>query len=249
MNKKKYTETHKIPCYFTDEHDHLTPSAVLDYVQEAGAVHADILGFGRDALIKDNIVWIVSRTHFDFIKSPKWRDTIELSTWHRGLEDRLYFRREFIIKNEQGEPICVGTSYWLLFNMETRAMVRTHPLCERPETQLDEYAMEGKCERLRIPASLQMEHSHDVTVRHSDIDRNGHTNNARYALWAMDAIELGDMRVKAFTINFNHESKLGDTISISRTLKSAPEDPDKTYLVEGKVNDISSFVVEVTIGE
>ena len=83
-------------------------------------------------------------------------------------------------------------------------------------------------------------------VAYSDVDMNAHANNAMYMQWAMDAVEYGlasSRSVKELTINFNHETKAGDKVMIYRA-EVEKEDGIHVY-VEGKVEDVSSFAVEL----
>ena len=64
--------------------------------------------------------------------------------------------------------------------------------------------------------------------------------------WAMDAVEYemaASRPVKELTINFNHETKAGDNVSIYRAVVDK-EDGIHVF-VEGKVGDASSFIVDI----
>jgi medium-chain acyl-[acyl-carrier-protein] hydrolase len=83
-------------------------------------------------------------------------------------------------------------------------------------------------------------------VAYSDIDVNGHANNAMYMQWAMDAVDydIASTRpVKEVTINFNHETKAGDVVALYKSIIKT-EDGRRVY-VEGKVGDTSAFCVEI----
>ena len=86
----------------------------------------------------------------------------------------------------------------------------------------------------------------DHVVSYSDVDLLGHTNNAMYMHWAMDAVdyELASARpVKELTINFNHETKAGENVQIYRT--QVEKEDGLHVFVEGKVEGVSSFCVEI----
>ena len=65
----------------------------------------------------------------------------------------------------------------------------------------------------------------DWTVYHpvyTDLDANGHVNNARYADWLCNSLGT-DMMIRnefaSVIINFNSEIRPDDTVSLRRTLK------------------------------
>lgn len=240
----KYTEKHTITCYDTDASWRLKPVAFMNLAQEAAGRHAVYLGFGYDDLIASNTAWILSRVHVKFIDTPKWREDITLTTWHKGL-DRLFFLRDFILTDEQSRPRVKATTSWLVLNLETRRLVRDPKLMEEG-TVCDENVIETPADKVQMPKDVQPDLVTDHVVSYSDIDMNGHTNNAMYMHWAMDAVDYdvaSSRGVKEFTVNFNHETKPGDVVSIYKA-RVEDEGGIKVY-VEGKVEGQSAFVVEI----
>ena len=240
----KYTEKHTIPCYDTDAAWRLKPTSFMNMAQEAAGRHAVYLGFGYDDLIKTNTAWILSRVHVEFIDTPKWREEITLNTWHKGL-NRLFFLRDFVLTDNEGREKVKATTSWLVLNLETRRLVRDPKLME-DGTICAENALETPADKVQMPKDVEAEHVMDHVVAYSDVDMNAHANNAMYMQWAMDAVDYdiaSKRAVKWFTINFNHETKAGDCVSIYRA-SVRKEDGIHVY-VEGKVDDTSSFIVEI----
>ena len=216
----------------------------MDLAQEAAGLHAVELGFGYEELIKNNTAWILSRVNIQFVDTPLWRDDITLTTWHKGA-NRLFFLRDFIMTDKDGKERVKATTSWLVLNLETRRLVRD-PMLMEEGTVCTENVIETPADKVQmpkdVPAELVLEHA----VAYSDVDMNNHTNNAMYMQWAMDAVdyEIASTRaVKEITINFNRETKAGDVVSIYRACVEK-EDGLHVY-VEGKVEDASSFCVEI----
>ena len=242
----RYIENITIPCYDTDAFWRLKPASFMNFAQEAAGRHAVYLGFGYDDLIKSNTAWILSRVHVEFIDTPKWREDITLTTWHKGL-NRLFFLRDFILTDGQGRERVKATTSWLVLNLQTRRLVRDPKLIEEG-TVCPDNVIENPADKVVMPKDIEPEFVMEHKVAYSDIDTNGHTNNAMYMQWAMDALdyELASSRpVKEFTINFNHETKAGETVSIYRTIV---EKGDDLYVyVEGRLPEASSFIVEIVL--
>ena len=240
----KYTQNFHIPCYNTDAAWRLKPAAFMDLAQEAAGLHAVELGFGYEDLIKNNTAWILSRVNIKFVDTPLWRDDITLTTWHKGA-NRLFFLRDFIMTDKDGKERVKATTSWLVLNLETRRLVRD-PMLMEEGTVCTENVIETPADKVvmpkDVPAELVLEHA----VAYSDVDMNNHTNNAMYMQWAMDAVdyEVASTRaVKEITINFNRETKAGDVVAIYRACVDK-EDGLHVY-VEGKIEDASSFCVEI----
>lgn len=244
--KTKLTQTFRIPSYDTDKSTRLKPAAFLNYAQDMAGEHAEILGFGDTVLKPRDIVWVISRMHTEFYKLPLWRDTINITTWHRGLDGPFYVR-EFLIHSEAGELIGRATTSWILFNLGERKMVRVDDIGTDTESINDESMMPA-CGRLRIPRDLEMAPAGEHTVSYSDIDKNGHANNVMYTVWAMDLLDrdfLFDNPVREHEINFISEAHPGDTVQLYKGCKTT-EDGALQWYVRGMVGETESFIVRLT---
>ena len=240
----RFEQKFTIPCYDTDASWRLKPSSFMDLAQEAAGQHAVYLGFGYDDLIATNTAWILSRVHVEFVDAPKWRENITLRTWHKGL-NRLFFLRDFILTDDEGRERVKATTSWLVLNLETRRLVRDPKLMEEGTVCLDN-VIETPADKVVMPKDADPQYVMDHHVAYSDVDMNGHTNNAMYMQWAMDAVDydIASTRpVKWFTINFNHETKPGDVVALYKVVKE--EQDGRHVFVEGKVGDQSAFTVEI----
>lgn len=234
-----------IPCYDTDVSQRLKPVSFMNYAQEIANCHASVLGFGYDDLIRTRTAWVLSRMHVKFFRHPLWREEVCLKTWHKGPEGLLYIR-DFNMTGPDGKEVLVAaTTSWLVVNIDTRRLVREVLLDEDSICKDD--AVSPSCGKIRIPdnGTAVLASSHKVS--YSDVDMNGHANNAMYVQWAMDAMDVALTSAKPLRelkINFNHEVRAGETVDLSMT-----EIPDEDiYYMEGKVrggSGASSFCAEL----
>ena len=239
---KKYTQTLSIPCYQTDFRSMLSPGCFMELAQECCEPHSRLLGIGHDELIQFRVVWVLTRMHFRFHKPIFWRDVVSMTTWHKGLEAAQY-QRDFVLKNQAGELLADATSSWVMINIDTREFVRRSPI-ECDDTVCKENAIEKPCERLRAPREIEPEYAYTHRIAFSDLDKNVHTNNAKYLLWSMNAIpeEVTMHRlVKEVKINFNHETRLNEMIALRRYRLDA-----NAWMIEGlKEDGVSAFVSRI----
>ena len=241
----RFVQNFVIPCYDTDAAWRLKPSAFMNMAQEAAGQHAVYLGFGYDDLIVSNTAWILSRLNIKFLDTPLWRDEITLTTWHKGL-NRLFYIRDFVLTDKDGKERVKATTSWLVMNLENRRLVRDPKLVDMDGICTDD-AIETPADKVQMPKDIEAEYVMDHRVSYSDVDTNGHTNNAMYMQWAMDTVEyeIASTRpVKEVTINFNHETKAGDIVSLYRT--SVEKEEGLHVFVEGRLGDVSAFCVEIT---
>ena len=182
--------------------------------------------------------------HVVFVDTPRWRDDVTLFTWHKGLE-RLFFLRDFMMIDREGNPKIKATTSWLVLNLETRKLVRDPNLLDEG-TICSENVLDNPADKVVMPKGVEPQFVTGHLVGYSDLDMNGHANNAMYMQWAMDAVnyEISSVKpVKEFTINFNHEVKPQETVSIYKAIVEAED--GRHVFVEGKVGEQSSFCVEI----
>lgn len=232
-----------IPCYATDVNCGLRPAAFMDMTQELANRHADILGFGFDQLQQTRTAWVLSRMHFRFNSYPKWRDEMTLRTWHKGPEG-LFYLRDFQLLGDDGSVCVEATTSWLVVNIDTRRLVRGVVLDET--TACHDHAIEESCDRIQMPKDVDPVPAGVHRVGYSDIDMNGHTNNAMYLVWAMDALDYAvtsSRPVREVKINFNQETRPGDDVEFFRAVLE--EGTTARHWVEGKVAGKSVFCAEI----
>ena len=239
---KILSEDHIITCYEADANQLMRPTAMLDLMQEAANVNASTLGFGYDEMINSNMAWVLSRTHVKFVNTPKWRQEVNLKTWHKGVS-KLFHLRDFILSDKEGNPLVLATTSWLIIDLNTRRLVRNSAL-DMSDTSMD--AIETPADKVVIPVDIEPELVRKHPVTWSEVDTNGHVNNVKYAVWALDAVKAEDIKerpLKEMLINYDAEVMPGDTVKISRVRQESEE--GITYYITGKVADKQNFAVKL----
>ncbi len=243
--QKKTVSRFPVACYDTDVAHYLKPGSFMDLAQELANVSADSLGFGFDDLQRYGMAWVLSRMHIEFRSLPRWKDVVELQTWHKGFEGPFYVR-DFRMLDAVGTPIVLATSSWLVFDVASRRLLRREHLEEKlpMDTRYPESAIDVPCDKIVMPQE-GLEEVAEHRVSYSDVDFVGHANNARYVVWAMDCLDyetVSTRRVRSLRINFNKEIRPGESVAIFR----APVEGG--WVVEGRVEDRSSFCAEFIFG-
>ena len=243
--KKKYTEERVVSCYEADSNHNFRPTAMLDLMQEAAGRDASVLGFGYDEMISENTAWVLSRTRVCFHKCPKWRDSVVLKTWHKGA-NRIFYLRDFLLESPEGELLISATTSWLIIDLATRRMVRNTTLAENFDNSEMGDAIEEQAGKVMLPKGLERELVHTHKVVWSDIDTNGHVNNVKYAVWALDAVDydiLKEKSLKEMLINYDTEVMRDQTVELYRVV--AQEEESTVVYIVGKVEGKSCFSIKM----
>ena len=219
--ENKLSQNFVIPCYDTDFSCLLKPASFMDLAQELANVHAQVLGFGYDDLMRTRTAWVLSRMHIHFGTHPRWRQNVTLSTWHKGL-DRLFYLRDFQMTDNAGNVLVSATTSWLVIDIDTRRLCRNAEILDAG-TACMENAIDRPCGKVQVPAGVTETKAGEHKVSYSDVDMNGHTNNARYLVWAMDVLDYG--------------------FAVTNPVYRA--DADGKVYIEGKAAGRSAFCVEL----
>lgn len=189
------------------------PSAMLIRMQEAAECHAAELGFPRQRLLEAGMCWVIYRQRMTLRRVPEFGEALRLCTWPAPVEGVL-FPRHYRFETPAGAPLAEATSSWVLIDIHTRRPLRptalpgsipTDPEAERPLPGM-----------LRLPADVQALETR--RVRWSELDVNGHMNNARYADWLCDALDARRLRTRglsAWQINYVSEALTDEEIALT----------------------------------
>ena len=188
--------------------------AVFDYLQEAAAQHAELLGCGMRFLAKEKKIWVLSRMRVSFERPLLLGEKLSLLTYPRGF-DKLFALRPLCIKAETGEPIVKALSAWLLLDIEKGRILRPaeNLSCEMPDNS-DLPGFFETPDKPNIPEEMLKE-VFTSTTRDAQIDLNRHMNNSEYALYTHSAVAeiLGRTPLfKDLTVNFAKATKSGETL-------------------------------------
>ncbi|MBB6480386.1 acyl-[acyl-carrier-protein] thioesterase [Spirochaeta isovalerica] len=216
MNLKIQSER-RVESFDADLHNKLKISSIFNYMQDIAAKHADELGVGYHVLQEKKIFWVLSWAKVEIEGPlPSYGESLTIETWAKG-KHRLFYMRDFLLRNNAGEIIIRGTSAWLLLDAETKRLTDLNRMGLDLPAFPDEHALEeypGKFDFHGGEAQISKR-----KVLYSDIDINKHVNNSRYIEFILDCYNYREHetgQVKALTISYKGETHFMDELEISR---------------------------------
>ncbi len=217
-----------------DKFNRIKPSAVLELFQDAAGQHALELGVGFESMIKRSYMWVLVRVKFRIVSNPVCYQKVLIKTWPLA-PNRLSYRREYSIENENGESLIQGGSEWVVMNSETRRLVADPNLYPFSEGFKEERMFETKIGKVSDFESLGTPRI--VNAGFSEIDINNHLNNTKYANYVMDAIApIESDKLKTFQIDYRKEVLEGTELKIYHINK------DNEKIAKGLNNGETMFV-------
>ena len=213
-----------------DEHDRIRPAALLDLFQQLAGEHATLMGFGFAALLTTGRLWVITRLKAEIENQPALFEPITAETWPEP-PGRMDFNRDYRLLGADGRVIARGVSKWCVIDLASRRPLRAQDILF-PGEFCPRKTFEGPFPKVLLPDDLPFAFPHPV--RRSDLDHNGHMNNARYGELLLNAVPV-ERSIRAFQIDFHHEAKLGQIISVY-----AREQAD-TVAVRGVLGEADCF--------
>ncbi|MFI3213765.1 MAG: thioesterase [Eubacteriales bacterium] len=210
----KYSKNFLITFRDTDCNGNLKVTALVDFMQDIARIDASSLGVNFESP-DVTYYWIISRSKINILHTPKIDETIRIETHHSGM-DKLFAVREFQIYDQNNLQIGDITGYYVLMSTGTTWPVK---IKKNPEFSGIDFPYTGKKVEKLVPLKENLEKSLKRRVFSSDIDGNGHMNNAHYVRWCFDMYETSELnmrKVKSFQIQYVKELLENDEITINR---------------------------------
>lgn len=244
----KLTQKGIVACYESDYAHHFKPTAFLDIAQQIAVKGAQSQDFSDDRVAAFGCVWVLARMTTRFEEPLYFDEEYSIDTWHRGLHG-LYFVRDYQMWTPDGKVAVNGTSSWVLMNKETRRLSRDPEMFKLipAEAQAPGAAIEELAGRVIMPKDLAPEKLGTHKVHYSDIDYNGHVNNVKYTVWALDYLPeelVFGKRLREVTINFNREARRGDFVDLYHVYEGSGK-----HIIEGKVGSEQIFIETLVFDE
>jgi len=192
VREEKFT----VKSYECRPDGNIKTACLMQYLQEAAALHAEELGFGVDRLNKINSYWVLSNLRIEINSFPKWNDEITVKTWPSGY-NRVIATREFVAKDQNNCELFRASSQWMVLDKSSnrpKNLIRLD--LNLPKTGAK--ALPG--ELVRLEPQDDYSQVDRISVPYSSIDLNGHVNNTEYVRWGIDALR------KAFKFQGNIRS-------------------------------------------
>lgn len=232
----------RVKAFDCEPHGRIKPNALMQYLQETAARHAEQLGAGYADLDEQNCYWVLANLRLEITCLPKWNDGVTIRTWPSGLT-RLTASREFIGIDQEGHECFRAASEWMALDKTSgrpRNLLRLH--FDLPQT--GPKALTTGLRRLQ-PAEGYVK-AGSLRVPFSALDFNGHVNNTEYIRWATDALHdrFGlASPIRSLEVTYLAELFEGDEIEV---LVSRPNDTSSSVVVRRLDEPADTFVMEVS---
>lgn len=210
----EYVRRFTVPVYDVGPDNRMKLGAILRHVQETSEQHVDLLHIGYEELReKTGLVFFLISNRMRFRRRPAHREKVEVRTHPRGRAGARFYR-DFKFYDEGGALLIDAMQTTVLADAETHRVRRPQAFIDLgvfPDVPIEP---EEKMVRIETPAELPF--CGERPVYRSDLDSNGHMNNAVYADIVADFLPRGvsEGLVRALQIDYLGETPPGDTLRL-----------------------------------
>lgn len=209
---------------------------IIRYLQDTSTFHSDAVGETLAVMKERKKAWLLSGWQVEVLRYPIFGEEITVNTWPHENKPVLA-QRNFEIRDEKGNQIVRANSFWFYFDFETGMPTRITPEIVDCYGIEEKIPMEYKHRRISLPKNKPGTEKEHFFVTKSDLDTNGHVNNAKYIEMALDYVEHAE-KIREMRADYRKSALLGDEI-----FPVVYEEADK-MLVELKGKDQDFVVIE-----
>lgn len=229
---QSFTDTMRICTYDVDAFGSWKPDSMFRFMQEIAGDHSACLGFAREHLVEHDDVWMLVRAELVNKRSPQLKDTVNGLTWY-GTPGKITYPRYVSLTDANGDELAFISTSWVVVSLNSRSIRLPGRNDISFPAALPDPPQISEPKRLKL-AKTGFAQQFCRTATYSDLDVNGHMNNACYISWIMDL----------FPLSWHKEHALA-TLHIDYLAEVQPEQPvllnlygtDSIYEVQATAED------------
>ena len=191
----------------------LKPSIMLLYIQSISELHSGALDYTYEELASRGIFWAVIRNRVRITRMPRTDEVITLESWPMPTT-RVAYPRSTVAYDSQGNELFRSVCLWVLMDLKNRSML----LPGKSGVDVRGILRGGE---LEAPGSLIPRPHANIRRRpvcFTDLDRNGHFNNAKFLNWIDDLLPSQfhrDHPMKELPLVYINEAREGHNLDVS----------------------------------
>ena len=108
------------------KNNEITNTALLERLENIAAYHSDSAGYGVNTVEQTKVTWVLLEWKLQVIKRPKYGQNLNVCTWGRCMK-KAFTYRDFEIRDKENNLCVIGTSKWVLVDINTNRIVTHAP--------------------------------------------------------------------------------------------------------------------------
>lgn len=186
----------------------LTPTALINYLQDCTIFHSEHAGLGLSQLRERERAWVLSHWQIVVDRYPSFCEPITVSTFVSKFSG-LTATRYFTVCDAKGSYLARAKSTWAFIDLAKGRPTRLTPEYTEPYGTREPIDMPAEARKVALPEHL--EDGAPITVCRHHIDTNEHVNNSQYVQMALEMLprEVSPAQIR---VDYRRAAVLGDVV-------------------------------------
>lgn len=244
MKYVPYEKQYNLTTNDRDIFSNITPTAILNILQDISSLDASRLGCGYKDLKTKDIIWILARAEYRILNVLKdYTSPIKVVTYPNP-SNGFFVDRNYKILDGNGTILLVAKFKWAFISYTNRDLIPFNKVIEK-----DEYEYPTTKEINEELKALDINeknllNAYEFEVKFSMCDENKHMNNTKYFQELLNACELKKNEfISAMKCNYLKELPLHSKVTI-KYLKTKDKIESIFYLNNQIATKIILFLKE-----
>ncbi len=189
--------------YETDFTGRWKPSSFFRVMQLVAGIQSNSIGYNFYELMEKGMAWVLARVRINIEDFPQIDERIVYHTWLNGVQQKLFFIREFEITTMDGRRLARATTASILIDPHSRHILSPRSLPGHNPTNAVQVTPLELLDKLDVPEGMPPVYR--LQAAYSDLDVMGHVNNANYIDWVCSGFPLAHYReqqISRLQLNF-----------------------------------------------
>lgn len=106
---------------------HVSNTEYVRWLDRAAELHSDAVGYTRDRLLDEGLMWFVARHEIDYLAEVWSGDELVIATWVRDMRRVRSWRGYAIVRPSDETVVCRAATLWVLVHLASRRPVQIPP--------------------------------------------------------------------------------------------------------------------------
>lgn len=236
-----YHLNHRVRYSEISSDKYVNIAQVVNYLQDCSTSESIHVGDTLERMEEKKYAWLLAAWQVEVERYPEMSEDIIISSWHYGHKGILAYRN-FDICDAAGNRIVSANSIWFYYDTEKQMPVRIQQEYVDMYGHQEKLPMDYKPRKVFSPKT-EGRREDSFMVRKSDLDTNGHVNNAKYISMALEYVD-GHHNITSMRADYRKSALYGDCI-----FPVIYEEENKTYVELRNEEDEIFVVIELVMKE
>lgn len=241
MEQEIYVKYHTVMEPECDISKRIHLANIMRHAQQMGSEHLMSKNIDYNQMCRQGMVFLVAKMRIDIMRRPTFGEKIKLTTIPM-VPKGVQFIRDTVFETMDGEKLANVSISWLLIDPNTRKILRPKVFDIYGFHMNPNDGEKITTYRVRRPDGVGV--SHLRQIKYTDLDYNGHVNNAVYASIICDYLPLQifmEKEISHFGIMYHREAIAGQIMELEVIRQE-----NGTYYIHGDVCLNSCFEAEIS---